>query len=352
MREEPTTERPRKRIALGSVQGNVASAPSGQTEVATTTPLLELAERIKLEHAEVGTAVKRGVKHAMAAGDLLIEAKTLLEHGQWLPWLAEHCAISERTAQAYMRLARHRPQIEANTQRVADFNMRDAIASLASGGSLGPVPLTYEESAILQGAGLSAGDDDAAAADNSPTDNLGKRLSRHGKTSSIQFQRELYVPPENVLNDHIIRTLATTNSKVNKYLGTHPDLVTAKIVIEWIMEQYAEQVESFRDMLIAHVEMVKEDEREARRLEEQKRESDEPPDAQRGNAHASGGPKKSGKPKKDPGRFALGDHEERELAETSPPTAPEAPAHAPAPHTGTPDTLARRKRRRRAALED
>jgi hypothetical protein len=34
----------------------------------------------------------------MTAGDLLIEAKALVPHGQWLPWLAEHCEMAERTA--------------------------------------------------------------------------------------------------------------------------------------------------------------------------------------------------------------------------------------------------------------
>jgi hypothetical protein len=45
-------------------------------------------------------------QHAMAAGDLLLEAKLRLKHGEWLPWLAEHRSMSERTAQRYMRLAR------------------------------------------------------------------------------------------------------------------------------------------------------------------------------------------------------------------------------------------------------
>jgi len=44
-------------------------------------------------------ALKNSVRHAIAAGTLLIEAKDKLGHGQWLPWLRDHCTISERTAQ-------------------------------------------------------------------------------------------------------------------------------------------------------------------------------------------------------------------------------------------------------------
>ena len=45
------------------------------------------------------------MRHAIEAGALLLEAKEQLKHGQWLPWLKDHCTISERTAQLYMRTA-------------------------------------------------------------------------------------------------------------------------------------------------------------------------------------------------------------------------------------------------------
>jgi hypothetical protein len=43
---------------------------------------------------------------AIEAGRKLIEAKEMLQHGEWLPWLRDHIGIGERTAQDYMRLAR------------------------------------------------------------------------------------------------------------------------------------------------------------------------------------------------------------------------------------------------------
>jgi hypothetical protein len=94
--------------------------------------LNDFAARIETEHEATVTAFKHGAEHAMAAGDLLIEAKTLKKRGgQWLPWLADHCSMSERTAQLYMRLSRNRPEIQANTQRVADMSLRGAVELLA-----------------------------------------------------------------------------------------------------------------------------------------------------------------------------------------------------------------------------
>jgi hypothetical protein len=97
--------------------------------------LPDLAARIRAEHEAADSALKDGLKHALAAGGLLIEAKVKLKHGQWAAWLAEHCSISERTAQCYMRVARSLGNLEAvKAQRVADLSFRDALRSLASTG--------------------------------------------------------------------------------------------------------------------------------------------------------------------------------------------------------------------------
>jgi hypothetical protein len=99
------------------------------TDISTT-----LATEINAEHAAALSAVRSGLEHARRAGALLIEAKAALEHGAWLPWLAEQCPrILERTAQGYMRLAREWPRLEAagNTQRVADLPLREALLILA-----------------------------------------------------------------------------------------------------------------------------------------------------------------------------------------------------------------------------
>jgi hypothetical protein len=100
------------------------------TSVETSNYLPELAARIRAEHQATADALKTSVQHAIAAGELLIEAKALLKHGQWLPWLQDHCVMSERTAQLYMRCAKNREAIEQNTQPVADLTLNEAAALL------------------------------------------------------------------------------------------------------------------------------------------------------------------------------------------------------------------------------
>jgi hypothetical protein len=94
--------------------------------------LANLAKRIKIEHAAYGETARKGVDHAMAAGDLLLEAKAQLgQHGQGLPWLAEHCELSVRSAQLYMRLARNRSEIEGKYATVAHLTLQAAASLLA-----------------------------------------------------------------------------------------------------------------------------------------------------------------------------------------------------------------------------
>jgi hypothetical protein len=112
---------------------NTPAAPTAQAvELAQSNSLVDLAARIRAFHEATAEGLRRSVEHAMAAGDLLIEAKAQLKHGQWLPWLRDHCAISERTAQLYMRCAKNRAAIEdqAKSASVADLTLNEAAAVL------------------------------------------------------------------------------------------------------------------------------------------------------------------------------------------------------------------------------
>jgi Protein of unknown function (DUF3102) len=83
-----------------------------------------LAAGIREELAAIETDSRSALGHAIAAGKKLTEAKALVKHGEWLPWLKKNFPASERTANDYMKLA-------ANPQRAADFSsVREALNAL------------------------------------------------------------------------------------------------------------------------------------------------------------------------------------------------------------------------------
>lgn len=98
------------------------------TNIAASNSLADLAARINVEHEAVTKFMKQSLERAIRAGELLIEAKAQLKHGQWLPWLREHCQLPERTASHYMRLAQNASQIG----NVADLTVREAIEAIAA----------------------------------------------------------------------------------------------------------------------------------------------------------------------------------------------------------------------------
>jgi hypothetical protein len=82
-----------------------------------------LAERINDEHRAHEAAVKAALwqmsaalDHAMGAGDLLIEVKAVVGHGNWKAWVRENCEVSVRRAQEYKYLAERRDKVEEESK--------------------------------------------------------------------------------------------------------------------------------------------------------------------------------------------------------------------------------------------
>ena len=93
------------------------------------TRLDELRVGIDREHAAAVAAFRTSVAHAIRAGELLVEAKALVPHGHWLDWVDANFIASRRTAQHYMKLAKH-PE---DTQRVAHLGVGRALRALGVG---------------------------------------------------------------------------------------------------------------------------------------------------------------------------------------------------------------------------
>jgi hypothetical protein len=70
--------------------------------------LAALAEDIRAELDAFEVARQSALEHALTAGKKLIEAKSLVQHGEWISWLETNFPYTRRWASACMRLARHR----------------------------------------------------------------------------------------------------------------------------------------------------------------------------------------------------------------------------------------------------
>ena len=82
---------------------------------------------IEVITGEIVELKKQAGEAILGIGQRLIEAKEMLPHGEWLPWLTERVEFSPRTAQNFMRLARE----WSNTQTLADLGASKALMLLA-----------------------------------------------------------------------------------------------------------------------------------------------------------------------------------------------------------------------------
>jgi hypothetical protein len=92
------------------------------------TELARLASEIRTEVEQADQAWQNAVGHAVRAGELLLEAKSQVKHGDWLPWLEANFSGSTRTAQGYMRLARR----AEDAQELAHLGVEGALKQLAA----------------------------------------------------------------------------------------------------------------------------------------------------------------------------------------------------------------------------
>ena len=78
---------------------------------------------IEVITGEILDAKRAGGEAILTIGRCLIEAKDMLRHGEWLPWLNEQVELSERTAQKFMKLARE----WSNPNTLADLGASKAL---------------------------------------------------------------------------------------------------------------------------------------------------------------------------------------------------------------------------------
>ena len=104
--------------------------PSKPTAKTTQASLSDIAKQIKAAHDDVVRLLHKTFTRAIEAGELLLEAKSLLDHGEWLPWVEANCEINIRTAQVYMRIAKHREELGANAENFSHLTVDAALQLL------------------------------------------------------------------------------------------------------------------------------------------------------------------------------------------------------------------------------
>lgn len=93
-------------------------------------PLRELARKINAGHKKVLESYRASVKHAREVGLLLVDARELVEHGEWQPWVKRNCRFSYETATNYIKVAKRWKEVERNLQRIPDLTYSGAIKLL------------------------------------------------------------------------------------------------------------------------------------------------------------------------------------------------------------------------------
>jgi len=99
----------------------------------TTTVLRTLAD----VQTDLSLVLQRKTCDMVWVGRLLNEAKSLVEHGEWLGWLRRYTALSARSAQNYMKAAAFADAIAAKSETVSHLQLHflspKALYLLASG---------------------------------------------------------------------------------------------------------------------------------------------------------------------------------------------------------------------------
>jgi len=119
-----------------ALDSNARETPGGlaMSEIEKTGPLSldTLAQMINTEHrAFIGSAQKT-LEHGLRAGELLAQAKSQCQHGEWLGWLEKNFVGVPRTAQSYMQLHNNRDAILAKAQDSAHLTIEGALKAIAS----------------------------------------------------------------------------------------------------------------------------------------------------------------------------------------------------------------------------
>ena len=67
--------------------------------------LLTTATEINEAHRLARSSAETAVEHAIRCGQLLLEKKAAMRHGEWIPWIEANCEFDRFSAAKYMKAA-------------------------------------------------------------------------------------------------------------------------------------------------------------------------------------------------------------------------------------------------------
>lgn len=79
----------------------------------TKAPQETPAQAITRLHNELYSLFDKGLDKAIQIGELLIQQKRALPHGEWIPWIQENLPFSDQTARNYIRLYLNRNELKS-----------------------------------------------------------------------------------------------------------------------------------------------------------------------------------------------------------------------------------------------
>jgi hypothetical protein len=102
-----------------------------QPKASDASTLAQIAAQINALHVSIEASLRTSLQTAAEAGRLLTSAKALVNHGEWLPWLATNFRGSARTAQTYLKLAEGATALEQRGHDLAELTLTEAARLLS-----------------------------------------------------------------------------------------------------------------------------------------------------------------------------------------------------------------------------
>lgn len=103
----------------------------------------ELARSINGLHQQIVSNDRTMKNFAADIGEMLIQKKAELKHGEFIPWVEQWCYFSERHARNYIKIA------DTKRKRVADFEACTSIREVLALGKTPKAPVQQTRSATL-----------------------------------------------------------------------------------------------------------------------------------------------------------------------------------------------------------